>query len=33
MERMREHAERFDTEIVMDHINEVDSRAGRCCSR
>jgi thioredoxin reductase (NADPH) len=24
MERMREHAERFDTEIVMDHINEVD---------
>ncbi len=24
MERMREHAERFDTEIVMDHINNVD---------
>ena len=24
MERMREHAERFNTEIVMDHINEVD---------
>ena len=24
MERMREHAQRFDTEIVMDHINEVD---------
>jgi thioredoxin reductase (NADPH) len=24
MERMREHAERFDTEIVMDHINSVD---------
>jgi thioredoxin reductase (NADPH) len=24
MERMREHAERFDTEILMDHINEVD---------
>jgi thioredoxin reductase (NADPH) len=24
MERMREHAERFDTEIVMDHVNEVD---------
>jgi thioredoxin reductase (NADPH) len=24
MERMREHAERFHTEIVMDHINEVD---------
>jgi len=24
MDRMREHAERFDTEIVMDHINEVD---------
>jgi thioredoxin reductase (NADPH) len=24
MERMREHAERFKTEIVMDHVNEVD---------
>ena len=24
MERMREHAERFHTEIVMDHVNEVD---------
>ena len=24
MERMREHAERFRTEILMDHINEVD---------
>ncbi len=24
MERMREHAERFDTEIVNDHINKVD---------
>ena len=24
MERMREHAERFDTEIVRDHINAVD---------
>ncbi len=24
MERMREHAERFDTEILMDHVNEVD---------
>ena len=24
MERMREHAERFNTEIVMDHINVVD---------
>jgi thioredoxin reductase (NADPH) len=24
MERMREHAERFDTEIVMDHIDSVD---------
>ena len=24
MERMREHAERFHTEILMDHINEVD---------
>jgi thioredoxin reductase (NADPH) len=24
MERMREHAARFDTEIVMDHVNEVD---------
>lgn len=24
MERMREHAERFETEIVFDHINEVD---------
>jgi thioredoxin reductase (NADPH) len=23
MERMREHAERFDTEIVMDHVSEV----------
>jgi thioredoxin reductase (NADPH) len=26
MERMREHAERFNTEIVMDHIAEVDLR-------
>ena len=26
MERMREHAERFHTEILMDHINEVDLR-------
>ncbi len=24
MERMKEHAERFDTEIVFDHINSVD---------
>ncbi len=24
MEKMREHAERFDTEIIFDHINEVD---------
>ncbi len=24
MERMREHAERFNTEVLMDHINEVD---------
>ena len=24
MERMREHAQRFDTEIVLDHVNEVD---------
>jgi len=24
MERMREHAERFNTEIVMDHVNAVD---------
>jgi thioredoxin reductase (NADPH) len=24
MERMREHAERFDTEILMDHVNAVD---------
>jgi thioredoxin reductase len=24
MERMREHAERFETEIVFDHINAVD---------
>jgi thioredoxin reductase (NADPH) len=24
MERMREHAERFNTELVMDHVNEVD---------
>jgi thioredoxin reductase (NADPH) len=24
MERMREHAERFNSEIVMDHVNEVD---------
>jgi len=24
MERMREHAERFDTELVPDHVNEVD---------
>jgi len=24
MEKMREHAERFDTEIVFDHINKVD---------
>ena len=24
MERMREHAERFHTEVLMDHINEVD---------
>jgi thioredoxin reductase (NADPH) len=26
MERMRQHAERFHTEILMDHINEVDLR-------
>jgi len=26
MERMREHAERFHTEILMDHVNEVDFR-------
>ncbi len=26
MERMRQHAERFETEIVFDHINEVDLR-------
>ena len=24
MERMRQHAERFETEIVFDHINKVD---------
>jgi thioredoxin reductase (NADPH) len=24
MERMREHAERFHTEVLMDHVNEVD---------
>ena len=24
MERMKEHAERFETEIVFDHINKVD---------
>jgi thioredoxin reductase (NADPH) len=24
MERMKKHAERFDTEIILDHINEVD---------
>jgi thioredoxin reductase (NADPH) len=24
MERMKQHAERFDTEIIIDHINEVD---------
>lgn len=24
MERMKQHAERFDTEIILDHINEVD---------
>ncbi len=24
MERMREHAERFDTELIMDHVAEVD---------
>ncbi|MFO1408635.1 MAG: thioredoxin-disulfide reductase [Steroidobacteraceae bacterium] len=24
MERMREHAQRFETEIVLDHVNEVD---------
>ena len=24
MERMKEHAERFETEILFDHINEVD---------
>ncbi len=24
MERMKEHAERFETEIVFDHINEVE---------
>ncbi len=27
MERMKEHAERFETEIVFDHINEVDFSA------
>jgi thioredoxin reductase (NADPH) len=27
MERMREHAERFHTEILMDHINEVDLKS------
>jgi thioredoxin reductase (NADPH) len=27
MERMREHAERFDTELLMDHINAVDFSA------
>ena len=26
MERMKEHAERFKTEIVFDHINEVNTR-------
>ena len=26
MERMREHAERFETEVLMDHVNEVDFR-------
>ena len=24
MDRMKEHAERFETEIVFDHINKVD---------
>ncbi|MBP6809522.1 MAG: FAD-dependent oxidoreductase, partial [Chromatiaceae bacterium] len=24
MERMRRHAERFETEIILDHINQVD---------
>ena len=24
MERMQKHAEKFDTEIIFDHINEVD---------
>ncbi|POB69262.1 thioredoxin-disulfide reductase, partial [Vibrio vulnificus] len=24
MDRMKEHAERFETEIIFDHINEVD---------
>jgi len=27
MDRMRQHAERFHTEILMDHINEVDLRS------
>ena len=27
MERMKQHAERFDTEIVFDHINQVDLKA------
>ncbi|WP_043529280.1 thioredoxin-disulfide reductase [Litchfieldella xinjiangensis] len=26
MERMRRHAERFDTEVLFDHVNEVDLR-------
>lgn len=28
MDRMRRHAERFDTEIVLDHINTVDLKQG-----
>jgi thioredoxin reductase (NADPH) len=28
MERMRKHAERFETEIIFDHINKVDSASG-----
>ena len=27
MERMRQHAERFETEIIFDHINKVDFSA------
>jgi len=29
MERMRKHAERFDTQFVFDHIHEVNCSSGR----